>query len=213
MTEETIKNFIIHKNVRMDASVVLEDFVILGYPGSDNGAVTVIGRESLIRSHTVIYSGNRIGHHFSTGHNVLIREDNQIGNHVMIGSHSVIEGRCRIADKATIHSNVYLGEETHVEEGSWLGPGCMTLLTPHPRCLHQAKCNKGPQIGKNAVIGAGAILSPGISIGEGAMIGAGAVVTEDVPPNVVTAGVPARVTKTVSEINCPVDEKYERNPN
>ena len=116
MTTERKTNCIVHKNVQVGISVVLEDFVILGYPGSGSDAKTLIGDDSIIRSHTVVYSGNRIGSHFSTGHNVLIREDNQIGNHVTIGSHSVIEGDCVIDDKATIHSNVYLGEETHVGE-------------------------------------------------------------------------------------------------
>jgi len=212
MNTKTKSNTIIHKNVQIGASVVLEDFVILGYSNSNDEVTTLIGDNSLIRSHTVVYSGNQIGCHFSTGHNVLIRGDNQIGSHVTIGSHSVIEGRCVIEDKATIHTNVYLGEETELGEGCWLGPGCMTLLTPHPRCLHQSKCNKGPRIGKNVIIGAGAIISPGVSIGEGAMVGAGAMVTNDVPSGVVVIGSPARETKKVAEIDCPVGEKYERKP-
>jgi acetyltransferase-like isoleucine patch superfamily enzyme len=214
MTTERKVNYIVHDNVQVGSSVVLEDFVIVGYPSSGSAdAKTLIGDDSIIRSHTVIYSGNRIGCCFSTGHNVLIREDNQIGDHVTIGSHSVIEGDCVIDDKVTIHSSVYLGEETHVGEGCWLGPGCMTLLTPHPKCLHQSKCNKGPQIGKYSIIGAGAIISPGVSIGEGAMIGAGSVVTKDVPSGVIVVGSPARVTKKVLDIDCPVGEKYERKLN
>jgi acetyltransferase-like isoleucine patch superfamily enzyme len=44
-----------------------------------------------------------------------------------------------------------------------------------------------------ASIGSGAVILCGITIGTKAMVGAGAVVTKDVPPNTIVAGVPARV--------------------
>jgi acetyltransferase-like isoleucine patch superfamily enzyme len=54
-------------------------------------------------------------------------------------------------------------------------------------------------IGNNVFIGLNAIILPGVSIGDNCVIGAGSVVTRDVPSNSVTAGVPARVVKTLSE--------------
>ncbi len=45
--------------------------------------------------------------------------------------------------------------------------------------------------------GAGVQVLPGVTIGDGAVIGAGAVVTKDVPPRTVVAGVPARVIKEI----------------
>ena len=50
-------------------------------------------------------------------------------------------------------------------------------------------------VGNDVWIGAGAIILSGIGIGDGAIIGAGAVVTRDVPPYAVVAGVPARIVK------------------
>ena len=47
----------------------------------------------------------------------------------------------------------------------------------------------------NAWIASGAIISPGVTIGENAIVGAGAVVTRDVAPDVLVAGVPARVVR------------------
>jgi acetyltransferase-like isoleucine patch superfamily enzyme len=41
-------------------------------------------------------------------------------------------------------------------------------------------------------VGAGAVILPGVTIGRGAIVGAGAVVTRDVPPFAIVAGVPAR---------------------
>lgn len=50
-------------------------------------------------------------------------------------------------------------------------------------------------IGDNVWIGAQAVILPGVTIGEGAVVGAGSVVTKDIPPYCVCAGVPARVTR------------------
>lgn len=50
-----------------------------------------------------------------------------------------------------------------------------------------------PRIGKNVLIGCGAILIGNIEIGANAIIGAGAVVTKSVPENAVVAGNPAKV--------------------
>jgi len=53
-------------------------------------------------------------------------------------------------------------------------------------------------IKRGAWIGAGAIILPNVTIGERAVVGAGAVVTRDVPPYTVVAGVPAREIKKLS---------------
>jgi len=52
-------------------------------------------------------------------------------------------------------------------------------------------------IGKDASIGAGAVLRPGIKIGEKALIGAGAVVTKDVPAGAVVVGTPAKILRYI----------------
>ncbi len=54
-------------------------------------------------------------------------------------------------------------------------------------------------IERNAYIGAGAVILSGVTIGEYSIVAAGAVVTKDVPPRTVVAGVPARIIKTVDE--------------
>jgi acetyltransferase-like isoleucine patch superfamily enzyme len=56
-------------------------------------------------------------------------------------------------------------------------------------------------IGNNVWIGAGVNVMPGVRIGDNSVIGAGSVVTRDVPPNVVAAGVPCRVIRSIAELN------------
>jgi acetyltransferase-like isoleucine patch superfamily enzyme len=47
-------------------------------------------------------------------------------------------------------------------------------------------------------VGAGAILLPGIRVGRGSFVAAGSVVTQDVPPGTLVAGVPARVVRALA---------------
>ncbi len=56
------------------------------------------------------------------------------------------------------------------------------------------------RIGSRCFIGGGAVILPGVTIGERCLIGAGSVVFEDVPPNSIVAGNPARVLKRDAEI-------------
>jgi sugar O-acyltransferase (sialic acid O-acetyltransferase NeuD family) len=55
----------------------------------------------------------------------------------------------------------------------------------------------GAQISADCIIGSGATINPKVGIGRGAVIGAGSVVTRDIPPGVVAAGVPARIIKEI----------------
>ncbi|SET47480.1 Maltose acetyltransferase [Geodermatophilus poikilotrophus] len=52
-------------------------------------------------------------------------------------------------------------------------------------------------IGDDVWLGGGVVVLPGVTIGENAVVGAGAVVTRDLPADVVAAGNPARVVRTL----------------
>ena len=54
-------------------------------------------------------------------------------------------------------------------------------------------------VGSNVYFGNNAIILPGVNIGSNVIIGAGAVVTKDIPDDVVVAGVPAKIIKTIDE--------------
>lgn len=71
----------------------------------------------------------------------------------------------------------------------------------------QAACYRetlvcGPvKIGDNVWIGSGAIILPGVNLGMGCIVGAGAVVTRDVPPHTLVAGIPAKIVKEIQPEN------------
>lgn len=194
-------NFRIHKNARLGADAVVEDYCILSVPprGKQEGELeTVIGSRAHIRSHTVIYAGNRIGNNFQTGNKVNIREENEIGDNVSVGTLSVIEHHVRIGNDVRIHSQVFIPEYSVLEDGVWLGPNVVLTNAKYPLSPGVKEFLKGPTIKKGAIIGANSTILPGVVIGENALVGAGSVVTRDVPSGAVIVGNPARVIKTRS---------------
>jgi len=198
----------IFDNVELGENVIIEDYCIIGRPpkGKKNGELkTIIGDNSVIRSHTVIYAGNKIGKNFQTGHAANIRENNEIGDNVSIGTKTVIEHHVKIEDNVRIHSQVFVPEFSVLKKGSWLGPNVVLTNALHPLCPKVKECLKGPTIGEDAKVGANSTIMPYIKIGKSALVGAGSVVTKDVPANKVAVGNPAKVIKDISELKCPFD--------
>ena len=113
------------------------------------------------------------------------------GENIHIGNDVFFNLNCMIID----NHRVEIGD--HV----MFGPGIQIYTAAHP--LDAASRNQGWEItkpvtiGSSVWIGGSAILLPGVMIGERSVIGAGAVVTQDVPPDVVVAGNPARIIKQI----------------
>lgn len=199
---------ILYKNVELGEGSIVGPYVIIGEPprGADDGEFpTIIGKNAVIRSHTVIYAGNKIGDNFQSGHKVNIRENNEIGQNVSIGTHSVIEHHVKLHDGVRIHSNVFIPEFSEIEEEAWIGPNVVITNALHPLCPDTKKCMKGATIKRRAKVGANATLVPDITIGEMALVGAGAVVVGDVEPRAVVVGNPAKKIKEIEELKCPYD--------
>lgn len=206
------KNNIIIGEVYIGKNAIIEDFVVLGKkPISPPkiGYKLIIGDEAFLRTGTIIYSGTIIGDNFQTGDHARIRENCRIGSNVSIGTNTVVERDVIIKDDVRIHSNCFIPEYTIIEKNVWIGPGVIMTNVLHPPCPMfkkkpgSNKCISGPLIKKNAIVGAGAILMPGVIIGENSLVGAGAIVLDDVPPNTVVAGVPAKAIKKIEELECP----------
>ncbi|HEX9342619.1 MAG TPA: DapH/DapD/GlmU-related protein [Actinomycetota bacterium] len=206
---------VVRPGVRLGPGAVVGEWCLLGEPPAghppsedgnplEGGALTVLGAGALLRSHTVIYAGNRIGDRFQSGHHVLVREDNEIGDDVAIGSGTMVEHHVRVGHRVRLHGGVFVPELCVLEDDCWLGPRVCLTNAPYPRCPEVSACMRGVRVGRRAKLGANVTVLPGVTIGEDALIGAGAVVTDDVPAGAVVAGNPARTLGWAGDLTCPV---------
>jgi acetyltransferase-like isoleucine patch superfamily enzyme len=208
-------DIVIGKNVYIDHRVIIRDHVTIGdnctigancilgeyqadfYNNRTNGIhPLIIGHDSVIRSGSIIYGDTNIGHHFMTGHNVTIREKTEIGNYCSIGTLSDIQGYCCIGNYVRMHSNVHVGQATHIEDFVWIFPYVVFTNDPTP----PSTVLNGVKVKKFAVVCTSCVLLPGVTIEEDSLVAAGAVVTKDVHQYEVVGGNPAKVISDVRKI-------------
>src|SRR5690606_10430602 len=124
-----------------------------------------------------------------------IGDETRIGTFVEIQKNASVGARCKIS------SHTFICEGVTIEDEVFIGHGVMFTNDIYPRATNP---DGSPQseadwkvietrVCKRASIGSNATILAGITIGEGALVGAGAVVTKDVPPYAIVAGVPAKV--------------------
>ena len=123
------------------------------------------------------------------------------GYNIFVGENFYANFNCTFLDVSTIE----------------IGDNCMfapnVQLYTATRPLHPVKRNSGLEyakpikIGDNVWLGGGVIVTPGVTLGNNVVVGAGSVVTKSFPDNVVIAGNPARIIKTVEEE--PLEESLE----
>lgn len=129
-----------------------------------------------------------------------IASGTRIGAFVEIQKDAVVGKNCKISSHTFICSGVV------IEDGVFVGHGVMFINDLYPQAVNR---DGSPQaesdwqvvptrVQRGASIGSNATILAGITIGAGSLVGAGAVVTKDVPEGAIVAGVPARVTGSVS---------------
>ena len=184
---------VIHPNVQLGNGCTVEDYVVLGAPvrGTDPFPPTIIGENCIIRSHTVIYAGNRIGDNFQTGNKTNIREFNEIGDDVSIGTLSVVEHHVKIGNGSRIHSQVFIPEYSVLKERAWLGPNVVLTNARYPMTRHTKNDLNGPVIEEGGKVGANSTVLPGVVIGKGSLVGAGSLVSKNTEALGIYFGAPA----------------------
>ncbi|EGP5651556.1 chorismate mutase [Enterococcus faecium] len=123
------------------------------------------------------------------------------GYNIFVGENFYANFNCTFLDVSTIE----------IGDNCMFAPNVQLYTATHP--LHPVKRNSGLEyakpikIGNNVWLGGGVIVTPGVTLGDNVVVGAGSVVTKSFPDNVVIAGNPARIIKTVEEE--PLEESLE----
>ncbi len=153
----------------------------------------VHGKDIVIGALTRIYISPegrvRLGPGVMLGRNVHLQTSNGC---IEVGSGTSVQDNCRLygdvslGEGCILAPNVYLSSGNHIFDHQ-----------PHlPIALQEAigpEQNRPIDIGDDCWIGVNAVIMGGVKIGNGAIVGAGAVVTRNVPPYAIVAGVPARL--------------------
>ena len=116
-----------------------------------------------------------------------------IGENCNICAHTLIENDVVIGNNVTVKSGVYIWDGITLKDNVFIGP-CVTFTNDKkPRSKQYPDEFPKTVVEEGASIGANATLLPGITIGKNALIGAGAVVTKSVPENAIMVGNPAAI--------------------
>jgi len=172
------------------------------YPGVLIEGDTVIGEECVIRSGCRI-TNSKIGTHVTIKDYCVI-VDSEIASNCTVGPFAHLRMNTRLEEGSVIGNFVevkksrlgrgsksmhltYLGDAT-IGEQTNIGAGTIT-------CNYDGKNKHETIIEDNVKIGSDTLLVAPVTVGSGSMTAAGSVVTKDVPPNSLVAGVPAVVKK------------------
>ena len=157
--------------------------------GADTGS-TVLGDGAVVRAGTILYGDVWAGDGFATGHYAVVRSETDLGDDVLIGTQATVDGRVSTGSNVHLQTGAYLPPKTVVGDDVFFGPHAVVTNDPYP--VRETSELVETTIESDVSVGANATLLPGVTIGEGAFVAAGAVVTEDVPPETLAIGVPAR---------------------
>ena len=141
----------------------------------------------------VIDVGAKIGQGSRIWHFTHVCAGAKIGKNVSIGQGVFVGNRVEMGDNCKIQNNVSIYDKVHLEEGVFCGPSMVFTNVHNPRALIERKDQyRDTLVKKGATLGANCTIVCGTTIGEYAFVAAGAVVTKNIKPYALVAGVPAK---------------------
>jgi len=154
-----------------------------------------------VSASALLGDGTQIWHWAQVREGARIGRDCRLGKDVYVDVDVVIGDECKIQNFAALYKGVTLGDRV------FIGPHACFTNDPYPRAVSPKWQVVSTKVDDGASIGANATILCGITIGRDAMVAAGAVVTKDVPPHALVAGVPAQVVGWVCDCGRPLDGK------
>jgi UDP-2-acetamido-3-amino-2,3-dideoxy-glucuronate N-acetyltransferase len=139
--------------------------------------------------------GAKVGKGTRIWHFCHVMAGAEIGEGCTLGQNVFVAKGVRIGNGVKIQNNVSVYEGVTLEDGVFVGPSAVFTNVRTPRASFPRNRPEDflPTVVKRgATIGANATIVCGVTIGEWAFVAAGAVVTKDVPPYALVAGVPAK---------------------
>ncbi|OYS19710.1 2,3,4,5-tetrahydropyridine-2,6-dicarboxylate N-acetyltransferase [Lactobacillus taiwanensis] len=123
----------------------------------------------------------------------IIRDQVEIGANAVIMMGAIINIGAEIGDNSMIDMGAVLGGRAIVGKHCHIGANAVLAGVIEPASAQPVR------IDDNVLIGANAVVIEGVHVGEGSVIAAGAIVTHDVAPHTMVAGVPAKFIKNIDE--------------
>lgn len=200
---------VIHDHVQIGSGTRIDGFCELGYKNQmADGLPLVIGRDSLIRSHSVFYHDSRFGDGLTTGHRVTVREKTIAGKGFQIGTLCDIQGACEIGHYVRTQSSVTIGQNSKIGNFVWIFPGVLLTNDPNP----PSNDIRGVTLEDYVVVAAKATLLPGVIIGKGCFITAHSLVGQDMPEDSLVSGTPAKRLCKASDMRLKSDVRVRAYP-
>ncbi len=142
---------------------------------------------AIIDDGAAIGEGTRIWHWVHVSAGARIGKGCSLGQNVFVGNKVVIGTNCKIQNHVSIYDNVTL------EDDVFCGPSMVFTNVYNPRSHVPRKDEyRDTLVKRGATLGANCTIVCGVTIGEYAFVGAGSVITRDVRPFALMAGVPGR---------------------
>ncbi len=157
--------------------------------------------EFFLHPTSIVDDNVQIGDGTKIWHFCHIQSGTQIGKNCSFGQNVNISNKVIIGNGVKVQNNVSVYEGVELKDYVFCGPSCVFTndLTPRAKYPKGRAAYKKTIVEEGASIGANATVVCGHNIGKWALIGAGAVVTTNVPDHALMLGVPARVCGWVCE--------------